>query len=244
MRRSHLLPALAALALLGCDATGGPQGGQPLLEDPCAATDGGHTWSDLYTCYFGPSGKASCSALSACHGNFPQGSGGTLNGAVTSGYVCGSTKQECWYGMTHAYDAGEADDGGPDAVADAGDGATMTALDAGDAAPDASDGGTGKTDAGDAGANTGGDAAVDPCQCPMNARFCANVPAGCTDPTRTTLWSAIQKPGAMGTGTRNNMPCAASQVAQACPPNAAAYAFTTDDLARISAWIKEGAQDN
>jgi hypothetical protein len=89
--------ALAATAALlaGCsDATGELRGGQSLYVDPCPQ-DAGHTWTDLYGCYFGPSGKASCSALSECHGSKSNmlGNGGGF-------IVLGHTKESAYEGFT------------------------------------------------------------------------------------------------------------------------------------------------
>src|SRR5580700_6747273 len=86
---------LASTSSSGCDATGSAQGGEALIPDPCAATHGGHTWTDLYTCYFGPTGKASCSAKAGCHviaNSTP---------ASISAFICGASKEDCWFGMTH-----------------------------------------------------------------------------------------------------------------------------------------------
>jgi hypothetical protein len=51
------------------------------------------------------------------------------------------------------------------------------------------------------------------------------------DPTSTRLWGALR-----GAGGLNNMPYA--------PQGAPGVTFTQQDLDRISAWIREGAQDN
>jgi hypothetical protein len=54
----------------------------------------GSTFSDLYRDFFGPTGRASCSAQSICHVR-----GGT--GAQTSGgYVCVPDQASCWSSMT------------------------------------------------------------------------------------------------------------------------------------------------
>jgi hypothetical protein len=54
----------------------------------------GSDFSDLYRDFFGPTGRASCSAQSICHV-----AGGT--GAQTSGgYVCVPDQQACWSSMT------------------------------------------------------------------------------------------------------------------------------------------------
>jgi len=229
MRGRDLLPSLLALVAAGacaygCDATGGEQGGQALAPDPCDATKGGHTWTDLYTCYFGPAGKANCSAQAGCHV--------TANGvaATISGFVCGASKQDCWFGMTH-----------PIYVVEQG-GQFLTPIqmcDAGAAADDASC----PLPPADAGAD-----AAPICTCypsPSNV-YLPIVPNGGTqDPTTTYLWEALHAATPMCASTRplcDNMPC--GNLGQSCPKGTAAYTFTSDDLARISAWIKEGAQDN
>jgi hypothetical protein len=57
------------------------------------------------------------------------------------------------------------------------------------------------------------------------------------DPTQTQLWGALHKQEASGL---NNMPCGDP----VCHPATSTYTFTSDDLARISTWIAQGAQDN
>jgi hypothetical protein len=172
------LAAFAAVTLLGCsDATGTVHGGDALVVDPCTASlaenGGGHRWQDLYTCYFGPTGKASCAAQGICHGSASQ------LGAQFSTFVCGPSKDACWQGMT-----------APGSI----------------------------------------------------------VPMGGTmDGTQTILYGSLRKPDNTGL-----MPC--SPVETPLPDGgtnttcgSAAngnYTFTTDDLARITAWIQEGAQDN
>jgi hypothetical protein len=91
---------LAALALVAVaaaaactNATGQVEGGELLVADPCGP-DAPPTWTTLYTCYFGPSGTASCGSLAACHQN------AAGLGAMTGGFVCGSSKESCFQGMT------------------------------------------------------------------------------------------------------------------------------------------------
>jgi hypothetical protein len=87
--RGALLALL--LCLGGCaDATGSVQGGEALTSEE----GGTPTWTGLYTDYFGPSGQASCTAQAGCHGT------ASASGAMISGFVCGSTKESCWAGMT------------------------------------------------------------------------------------------------------------------------------------------------
>jgi hypothetical protein len=170
------LGTLASVALFGCsDATGSVHGGDPLIVDPCDASlanGGGHRWQDLYTCYFGPTGKANCSSQGFCHGSASQ------LGAQFSSFVCGPSKDACWQGMVSLV--------------------------------------------------------------PMGANMS-------TDPMQTILWGSLRKPD--GTGL---MPCSPVETPLAdggtnitCGSSANGnYVFTTDDLARIGAWIREGAQDN
>jgi hypothetical protein len=95
------LAALAGLALaaVSCsDATGVVRGGEPLVApgpaDPCVDGGTSSTWTDLYTCFFGPTGRASCSSQGTCHGDPSQ------TGALSSGFVCGTSKDECFKGMS------------------------------------------------------------------------------------------------------------------------------------------------
>ena len=65
------------------------------------------------------------------------------------------------------------------------------------------------------------------------------------DPTTTALWPALHTASGCTHGLCNNMPCSGSAAATGvCPIGSGTYTFTAEDLARISAWIKEGAQDN
>jgi hypothetical protein len=100
--------------MAACDASGSTQGGALVGVDPCADSEAGDTWTYLYTCYFGPGGKASCSAQGFCHG------GPEMTGALTSGYVCGTSREACWRGMTQGIST-------CDAGADAGDGGAIEA---------------------------------------------------------------------------------------------------------------------
>jgi hypothetical protein len=97
--RSLALVQLAAGALLvlaGCaDATGTVRGGELLTAEASSQTCDA-TWTSLYANFFGPTGQASCgpSSQSSCHGAASQ------TGALFSGFVCGSTQDECLQGMT------------------------------------------------------------------------------------------------------------------------------------------------
>ncbi len=117
---------MAGLATMAaCDASGSTQGGALVGADPCADSEAGDTWTYLYTCYFGPGGKASCTGQDFCHG------GPEMTGALTSGYVCGTSRESCWRGMTLGIsmcDAGTAEiDAAADAGAEAGDGGATEA---------------------------------------------------------------------------------------------------------------------
>jgi hypothetical protein len=180
--------ALALLLLTtGCaDATGSVQGGQALTSDEAGAA----TWTGLYADYFGPSGQASCTAQSSCHGSASE------LGAQESGYVCGATKESCWQGMTLG----------------------LNPIDAGGVF------------------------------CPIVCIGAAAGGAGCpqdptttcpTDPTQQSLYTDLHKTKASGL---NNMPCGGNLMS--CPSSESTYTFTSDDLARISTWIQQGAQDN
>ena len=216
--RGTTLPALLALVAAcacGCYETGGPT----LAPDPCDATKGGHTWTDLYTCYFGPSGKANCSAQTGCHVT------AISYGASVSAFVCGSTKEDCWYGMTHPiYILQGPGVYGPipcDAGAAAVDGSCPMAP--ADAGPDA--------------------APICSCYPQASNPFPPIVPIGGTaDLTTTYLWPALHVSSSTCSAQYcDNMPCGNGTN---CPKGTGAYTFNADDLARISAWLKEGAQDN
>jgi hypothetical protein len=90
------------MGVCGCsDATPVVSGDDPVLVDQCqpGGTNGGHRWQDLYACYFGPSGQASCAARSGCHGASIDGGPGDL-GSKASSFVCGPSVDACWQGMT------------------------------------------------------------------------------------------------------------------------------------------------
>ena len=180
-----------ALALLlvttGCDdATGFVQGGEALTSEAGCTP----TWTGLYATYFGPSGQASCTAQSSCHGAASQ------SGAQTSGFVCGATKESCWEGMTRGINPVDA----------GGVFCPIVCVEA---------------DAGGAG-------------CPQNSTFACP-----TDPTQQSLYTDLHKAKASGL---NNMPCGGNLIE--CPASGSTYTFTSDDLACISTWIQQGAQDN
>jgi len=68
------------------------------MIDPCSkgGTNSGSRWQDLYACYFGPSGQASCGSQgNACHGVADAG-GATF---VLGHFFCGTTQESCWRGL-------------------------------------------------------------------------------------------------------------------------------------------------
>ncbi len=68
---------------------------------------------------------------------------------------------------------------------------------------------------------------------------CAQTSQACpTDPTQQQLWSGLHKSGG---GGLNNMPCGNPTI---CSASASTYTFTSDDLARIQAWIQAGAPND
>jgi hypothetical protein len=82
---------------MGCgDATPNVQGGDPLFADSCSpgGAHSGNGWGDLYACYFGPTGKASCGGQTQCHST----DAGT--GAGATYFVCGPSQEACWQGMS------------------------------------------------------------------------------------------------------------------------------------------------
>lgn len=109
-------PLIAVGGTCGCAvASGGVGGGEMLFDagatspDPMStstdaeAVDGSQsppapqgppTWTALYADYFGPSGVASCTSLTSCHDN------PAAEGTSYSGFLCGTTKDSCYQGMT------------------------------------------------------------------------------------------------------------------------------------------------
>jgi hypothetical protein len=112
MRAGWMCGVFVAAVWLGCNASGTTSGGSPTASDACDATNGGHTWTDLYTCYFGPGAKTSCVGQDFCHGG-PQ-----MLGALNSPfYVCGATRESCYEGFVKSF-SGCPDGGVADAEAD------------------------------------------------------------------------------------------------------------------------------
>jgi hypothetical protein len=165
---------LAATGVGGCAlATGEIQGGELLADAGSGSTttndlpDAGMvTWTELYDSYFAPTAQASCTAIAGeCHGAV-----GDL-GVISSGYVCGATKDSCWAGMM------------------------ASALPA----------------------------------------YPALLPVGgSTSPTTTVLYKALHPVGV------NN----AGQMPQSSADGGMGYQFTPLDLARVAAWIDQGAAND
>ncbi len=116
--RTFLPAVLGAVLLLACsDAPSSVQGGEYIYEggppSMVSADDGGgdaietpdvmlppgcqaggasagSTWTDLYTCYFGPMGVASCTAFSVCH---------VTNGVGGGIWLCGTDQATCYSGI-------------------------------------------------------------------------------------------------------------------------------------------------
>jgi hypothetical protein len=103
-------PALVvagAVAVVGCgNATPTVQGGDPLRTvDPCVPDGGnsGNRWQDLYACYFGPTGSASCGSMDGCHGARDQ------KGTTSTGFLCAPTSNPtpCWRSLRLTSAAGQ-----------------------------------------------------------------------------------------------------------------------------------------
>jgi hypothetical protein len=96
MRSLRELTGLCAAVFLAACGNASPDlnGGGALAPDPCAAggANGGSGWSDLYACYFGPTGKASCGSQFQCHSATD-----TQAGVY---FVCGPDQDACWMSMT------------------------------------------------------------------------------------------------------------------------------------------------
>jgi hypothetical protein len=118
MRLVHVLlplPVIAATAL-ACEAVQSVQGGNALFDagpEPqpvppgcdsgcVAVAPANATWTALYKDLFGPAGIGQCgdatrtgqNGTTSCH----QSAGD--NGAVASGFICGTTQQSCYDGIT------------------------------------------------------------------------------------------------------------------------------------------------
>ncbi len=117
------LGALASFALavtaVGCsDASGQVVGGQPILlsSPPPASTsdsgmqtsplpvecqpggaNAGNTWTDLYTCYFGPTSLGNCAGSpGGCHASLQD------PGGLVSGFQCPPDVASCYAGIVGA----------------------------------------------------------------------------------------------------------------------------------------------
>lgn len=176
---------LCASACWGCAvASGEVTGGQPVFDSGSTETDGSaggtsdaaadaptgaSTWTALYTDYFGPTGIANCASLPTCHNS------ASSSGGMTSGFVCGTSKDECYMGMTVGI-------------------------------------------------------------------MCANAVPPCpivqgTVPQMTGLYNNLHKVDANGKAS-GTMPLNGATI------TAKGYVFMPSDVARISAWISAGAQNN
>jgi hypothetical protein len=120
MRLVHTLlplPVVAASVIAfhatACDAPQTVQGGDPLFDagpEPLPGCDSGcvasapanATWTALYKDLFGPAGIGQCgdatrtgqNGTTSCHQD------GTGQGALASGFICGTTQQSCYDGIT------------------------------------------------------------------------------------------------------------------------------------------------
>ncbi|HLK37022.1 MAG TPA: hypothetical protein VKU41_09760 [Polyangiaceae bacterium] len=116
MKHSALFPVVIASGVTcgmasGCAvASGNVSGGDALFDGGAgasgsvstASTDAAladapgcsPTWTALYADYFGPTGVASCTSLTSCHDN------PAAEGTSFSGFLCGTTKDSCYQGVT------------------------------------------------------------------------------------------------------------------------------------------------
>jgi hypothetical protein len=105
MSTLHPIAAIALLAVsvgvaAACTDAGGTSNGGDIVippppPSPMSAMDGGTvTWTKLYDKFFGPGGKANCALQPICHGS------ASGDGAQASGYICGTTRDQCYAGIT------------------------------------------------------------------------------------------------------------------------------------------------
>ena len=97
--RLLLAASFSALTACAADTSQSPVDGgvDPGPSEYCAEAGDrgdGSTFSDLYRDFFGPTGRASCSAQSICH--VPGGTGAQTSG----GYLCVPDRASCWSSMT------------------------------------------------------------------------------------------------------------------------------------------------
>lgn len=78
--------------VLPLDAGGGAMTNNPAADCQPGGMYGSNTWTDLYQCYFGPTGPDSCAGTAGnCHGGA---------GAAGAAYwICGDTSDTCYMGM-------------------------------------------------------------------------------------------------------------------------------------------------
>jgi hypothetical protein len=101
--RARLLLMASFCTLTACGAGADPSGSPVESEVDAGTSDycadagdrgDGSTFSDLYRDFFGPTGRASCSANTICH--VPGGTGAQTSG----GYMCVPDQASCWSSMT------------------------------------------------------------------------------------------------------------------------------------------------
>ncbi len=89
--------AAGVVLLIACSFCGGHDDSEAAGRDGGADGSTAVRWQDLYLSYFGLTGQASCSQLKgSCH------RADADLGVPTSGFVCGTTSESCWQGMTQA----------------------------------------------------------------------------------------------------------------------------------------------
>lgn len=87
--------AVGLVLLLASSFCGGNDDLAPGGDDGGVDASQATRWQDLYKTYFGMNAQASCSQNpGACHRAVSD------LGVATSGFVCGTTSDSCWQGMT------------------------------------------------------------------------------------------------------------------------------------------------
>jgi hypothetical protein len=210
------LPVLLLLWALACDqATGTVKGGQALTAQPTGCA--ANCTDATWTClYDNCFGPSGLASCSTAQGTCH--SDASQVGSQISGFVCGATKDSCWQGML----VGQPGSFPPIVPCLGAAGDTGDAGDTADAADAASGSGT--------------------------VNLCGP-DAGGLDPTTMQLYTALHQAASSTDNTlcagnvtfACNMPCGDPT---SCHTKSATYTFTPDDLARISAWIAQGALDN
>ncbi|HXX67626.1 MAG TPA: hypothetical protein VEK07_10615 [Polyangiaceae bacterium] len=89
----------AATGVVAVSSEAGGEGGGATTNNPAAECQpggmySGSTWTDLYQCYFGPTGPDSCAGqtgqAASCHGT---------GGAESGIWTCGPSADSCYMGM-------------------------------------------------------------------------------------------------------------------------------------------------